>query len=160
NDTLMLGQSGQSIPASREGVYYAINELNGCYSTSNTSTIILSPMPAPVLVLNSQGLYEIDFIYDTYTWYFNNVRIQNSSTYLHRPHAYGNFKVCVTKDDCSSCSDNVLFTDPTGIKDITGKELKVYPNPATNMIQVDHTAPVTLEVRSIDGRLLKIEHKT
>ncbi len=161
DSTLIPNQSTSILNIDNPGVYYATNELNGCIGTSNHVNVVLDPLPAPIVTLDSNGIYRVDSIYDSYVWYFNNQRILEVDSNSHRPHAYGNFYVCVTLDDCRACSEVLNYADPLGIDKLSGAgSIKVYPNPTKGWLQVDYTEDVVLEVRSIDGRMLKSEMNT
>lgn len=154
NDTLVPNVSATSLSAFKSGVYYALNTVNGCMAKSNSTQISIEPMAAPVLNFVNGG-YEVDDVFDTYKWYFNNAQIMNNPTHRHIPHAYGYFKLCVTKDDCEACTEAVNYPDPLSVDDLEKDAIKVYPNPTNGNIYVEYTKALNLELRAVDGRVIK-----
>jgi hypothetical protein len=94
----------------------------------------------------------------SYQWYRNGQPINNATGQTYTAVSSGNYTVQVTYNNgCSAISDPATITIPTGIDEIAAATLKVYPNPATDVLTVDGlpgNIANLLQVYDLAGKLI------
>jgi Leucine-rich repeat (LRR) protein len=119
---------------------YAVTVSNGVVGSA-TATIIL--YIRPMIAENNGVLTVMDNgnAANRYQWLFNNEVIANATTKTYTPTAVqkGTFKVTITTSEgCSASSADYRFGLVTGIADeMLNKALQVFPNPATQTLQLN-----------------------
>lgn len=93
----------------------------------------------------------------TYQWIDcnnSNVPISGETSQSFTPALSGSYAVIVTQNGCSDTS-NCTTVNLTGINELNTSGLKIYPNPATDNINLQLNQSGVLEVYSIDGKLIE-----
>lgn len=124
----------------------------GCKDSSATFTFVLYPIPEPVATYTGGILSTGTFA--TYQWYRNGTAVSGATSQTHTPGANGNYAVLVTNEaGCDSMSASVTVTG-VGVSTINGAAIKLYPNPAKNMLYIQSPVAVDVVVRDLQGRIV------
>jgi hypothetical protein len=155
-------QAGTPISGATNATYTAhtantyavvVTNTNGCTDTSLLDTLIVNPLPIPLIT--ASGTVLSTGTYTTYQWNRNGTPITGavSPTYTIVV-ASGDYTVTVT--DSNGCSGtSAIYSPTTGIHETgTEKYVRIYPNPATDWLYIDAKVPVTVSVSTIEGKLL------
>ena len=120
----------------------------------------MNAVPAtPVISLNN-GILQSNAV-DGNQWYKNNTIVSNALNPTLVPDSKGDYHVVVTLYDCVSLLSNVVSFNPTGVKDISTDNIKVYPNPTSGLIEISLNDPLEsdykIEVFDLNHIILTIE---
>lgn len=108
------------------GTYYAVvTDVNGCTATSGSITVTNINLPQPVITGDfsicdgEHTLLQVQDLYDSYTWYWNNIELQGFDNPSINVNEAGTYYVIVASMDgsCSATSDpiTVLTSSPLAI---------------------------------------------
>lgn len=152
--TVISGATNATYTAHTANTYAVIvTNTHGCADTSLVDTVIVNPLPVPVITATGSVLST--GIYATYQWSRNGTVITGaiSSTYTIVVMS-GDYTVTVT--DSNGCSGtSVIYSPTTGIHEVAaGKFVSIYPNPSTDWLYIEATDPVMTSISTIDGKLL------
>ncbi|MES2619734.1 MAG: T9SS type A sorting domain-containing protein, partial [Bacteroidota bacterium] len=90
-------------------------------------------------------------------WLLNGTPISSATGQNYTPTQSGNYRVVVTDvNGCLSQQSNTIFVSVTGIEELTTGSISVYPNPATNQLNINLGGLQEAEVRifNVDGKLI------
>jgi hypothetical protein len=120
---------------------------NGCDSIVSLNLTIVDS-PTPTITQNGTTL-EAPAGFDSYQWYDDNGAITGATSESYSPMASGNY-YCIAEDNgCTGQSNTILYM-PTGVGSISAENLKVYPNPAKDVLYI-RTGDMAVEhVRMLD----------
>lgn len=179
------GETTQSITATVSGNYWVtVTDANGCSATSASITITVLPLPGKPDIPAGPDTVDLHYITSTdytitgapsatsYTWNLNPSNAGTiSGTGLTGTVVWDSYflgSVLVKVKSLNSCGESpwsdekqtVVKNTATGIADMSKLSILIYPNPATDLVNIEFrgntTNPKTLlEVFEIDGRLLK-----
>ncbi len=111
----------------------------------------------PVAVINITGGYVMSTgAFSAYQWYRNGVAINGAIAQTHTATQDGYYTVVVADAlGCTATSSvqHITSLDIDGISTYNDA-VKLYPNPATAMVQVEANVPADLLVMSVDGKQL------
>lgn len=148
------GSSGLTRTVTEPGTYHVFAMGSAC--KSHYDSFIIKGLLKPVEITRTGDELGTTHTYDSYQWYKDGAVIPaatNPTLYISRNGWYS-----VVVHDQWGCSDSTAFqvTGFTGIDDpgLLKASIKVYPNPARNILQVDAPFPVRLSLFNIEGRLL------
>ncbi len=154
-------QDGQSIPgaataqyaASASGSYQVITDNGICTDTSLPVTIVVYPLPAPVIV-NNGGVLSTTHPYAAYQWYYNGSLVTGATGSTHTAAFDGAYAVAVTdSNNCRAMSDTASIGDDTHVTGTGNKQaVSVYPNPAGNRLYLSVPVNALLYLSTADGR--------
>ncbi len=130
---------------------------NGCYyrDTVVTPAVLMIRDSTPVaplvslignlLVANSAG---------TYTWYRNGNVIPGATAQTFHPYTLGYYYAIRDTGYCNSAPSNVIYISLLGVSDISGADMKVYPNPTTGILNIEwaHEVSMKMDVYNIIGQ--------
>jgi hypothetical protein len=90
----------------------------------------------------------------SYIWYVNGVEIPDSDTMFWQPIYNGNYNVRIYDQyGCSAISSPFTFSW-VGLDVLINKEIRLFPNPATNKFKIDSEMPIErISVYSSSGQL-------
>ncbi|MGV3697849.1 T9SS type A sorting domain-containing protein [Flavobacterium sp.] len=136
------GATTQSITVSTAGNYTVSATANGCSSPDSAVTSVsVNPSPNNEITQN-QGIITATQAGATYQWYTcPDTLIDGATSQTYTPSVIGNYKVVVTLGSCTATSDCILVTQ-LGTKDFDVRDLKLYPNPVTNILNVEYTSEI------------------
>jgi trimeric autotransporter adhesin len=163
NGTAIPGATGSSYTTVTTGYFSAIVS-NGACSESVTGTTVVAP-PNAVISFTPPNVLSTG-LYSAYQWYLNGVAIPGAHSNSINLTGTGAYVVVVTDGNgCIDTSAAYIITSGggggggnTGVTNIDGGNVKVYPNPATSVLHIDAPVKVNVSVLSIDGKVL-IEQK-
>jgi len=155
NGNAIPGQNSQSYTTSTAGNYTVTISDAGCSTTSAPFTVIVNPLPTPVIsgvgnVLTCVG------VYDYYQWFLNSVMINGANSQSFTAIQDGNYTVEVldTLTGCYGFSPQPfnLTTLSTPVVTNSNANVRVYPNPATKLIYIDAPFAVNVTISAVDGK--------
>lgn len=131
---------------------------NGDYCHYRVDTFIVDvETVSPVLTVSGHTLgTTVPFLH--YQWLLNNNIIPGATGSTYTMTENGDYAVIAGNDNCTDTSDVYTATDVTGVHNINGlgRYIRVYPNPASDLINIDAPLPVDVTINSMEGRTLGI----
>ncbi len=146
-----------SYTATASGNYaVTITNSGGCSETTVPVTVTVNALPAPSITYAMNGVLSTQYSPDySYQWFENNTRVPangNSSTYVTTSN--GLYTVFVTdRNGCSNMSAAFNFQG-TGVSGVSAQHIRVYPNPAKDVVFIEAPFTVNVSLNSIDGKQL------
>ncbi len=136
-----------------EGVHYAT--LNGWFGCDSIVTVNLSLiLPDPVISTDVDTLSTGKYI--SYQWLKDGEAIPGATEQTYIVSENGRYSVVVTDESgCSDTSDVYPVTNKTDIGSIAADtHIRVFPNPAKDIIYVESPETVRFTLNSLDGKVL------
>jgi hypothetical protein len=142
--------------AANNGVYSVEATVNGCKSDKGQVGVALYPLPTPVVTINDKELSTTQ-IYATYQWYVRGRIIPGATSQTLTATEVGGYTVVVT--DINGCSGTSFYVVYLGVdnQQMEAPQIKIYPNPATNIVYIDANVEVNVSLRDITGRIIKVQ---
>lgn len=144
--------NGQALTTS--DVYTAtLTSTSGCDSIV-TLTLTVNTLPVPSISANGNVLSTQSF--DSYQWQLDANDIQGANAQTYTALENGNYTVWVSDDNgCEAVSSQITVTG-VGIKGISQAAIKVYPNPAEDVLVIEMPAIdlTKLTITDMEGRIL------
>jgi trimeric autotransporter adhesin len=137
------------------GTYYASQTISGCESERLAVAVTVTILNAATTVngltisANQSGA--------SYTWVDcnnGNQPISGATAQTFTATANGSYAVIVEQNGCTVTSNCVEITT-VGLEDIKTELFRVYPNPASTMINVEMANASTIRLFDVSGKLLK-----
>ncbi len=159
NGVAIPGAIGSTYTALGSGIYtcsVTVTAGGGCPVTSTSATVTENPLPNPLIHLVGAEFHTQN-TYVTYQWFKDGVAIVGATDSLQRCIGAGRYKVDVT--DVNGCQ-SVSAEDPTSCAEVgvavvaASGDIKIFPNPAQNTIQIEAPVAVRAVISSMDGRML------
>ena len=159
NNTIAIpGATGASYTTTQDGIYsvYVVNTATNCARLSQAVVVQVNPLPKPQVVYNSfSNTLSTTTPYPAYQWYVNTQPIPGATGATHTPASNGAYAVSVT--DTNGCVNisPIVFVNSVGVEaSPLAAQIKVYPNPASNILHVDAPVKVTLVLRDATGKVV------
>lgn len=138
-----------NIRTKQAGYYTVINGNGSCFDSASVYLQSISKPSKPIitaladtLVASSNG--------NLFAWYFNNQLIPNATASRLVPQNSGNYKVIVSNiSNCSDTSNDYIFIK-SGVADISGEGVKLFPNPTASFAKLDLLTNANWQVQIID----------
>lgn len=151
-----ISPAGYVAPTGTAGV--AVIKYTLSTSCAVTKSITLDPLPTPIVSFESatNSLYT-DTTYITYQWHHTLFgEIVGATTFKTAGIYNGNYYVIVTDEKgCAGRSPNFTYNTSMDVKHVNEiASVSVFPNPATDVINISCTAAVNATVSSMDGKVL------
>ncbi len=165
--TYQWNLGGSPVPGATDANYsttaigtYNVTVDNG---TCHVEIGSINVVPSPVAVISYDSVAGLLYTgsFSSYQWYFDSVAIPGAVSYSTPPNYGGEYNVVVT--DINGCSDTAdvpyIFDGPTPpnvVKHIVrnADDIKVYPNPVSNVLYIDAPQRVFVTVLTMDGKML------
>lgn len=150
------GATGYSYIVAQSGNYglIATNSYN-CTSNSAPVQVTVFAKPQPVITRNNYLLSTGN--YSTYQWYYNGVPVQGAVSQTYTAGKNGGYAVAVT--DSNGCVNRsaLMFINNVGIGNMAQAvtEIKIYPNPVSDIVHIEAPFDVRIQVRDLAGKLLQ-----
>ena len=126
-----------------------------CLLTSMGISVTENPLPNPLVTFDGVNFNTQNY-YVTYQWYENNVMIPGATHYSTPAINNGNYKVDVTDvNGCQSFSNIYIltgFVNRTAVPIIDPADIKVFPNPAQNILHIQSPVALHAIVSDIEGK--------
>ncbi len=154
NGTAISGAISNTYIANTSGTYTVNVANNGCGDTSAVKTVIVNPLPIPVVTETNRVLSTGVFV--TYQWNLNGSAVSNATSSTFTVVTNGIYTVTVTDGNgCSNTSapDTVVDVAVPAIQSL-GAQIKLYPNPTTDVVYINAPVKVNIAIAGMDGRLL------
>lgn len=167
NGVAIVGATTATYVARHTGLYsvmITVGTLSTCSIFSASTTVTEWPLPNPIVSFDGVNLSTTTFV--SYQWYKNSVVIAGATSFRCRNRGLGSYTVIVTDiHGCQSVSPAYVVThitpgppEPTatnGLVDITiSGDIRIFPNPAQNMIHIESENVVRAVITSLDGRIV------
>jgi hypothetical protein len=138
---------------SNDGDVFGNHNPNGNFYDIWVVKLGICPVQSPVITRNGDIL-STSTGYIIYQWFLNGQPINGAYTATHTATANGTYTVEVMDaNGCNNLSDTLNITN-VGIPEVAGKNIHIYPNPATNIVHINAAIPVSATLSSLDGRVL------
>ena len=137
------GATTPSITVSSAGDYSVTVTANGCSSPASADTVVtVNPTPNDVITQNA-GIITAAQTGANYQWYScPDTLIAGATDQTYTPLVIGNYRVEITLGSCTLFSDCITVTT-LGVKDFDLNELKLHPNPVTDILNIEYTNELT-----------------
>ncbi|PZF71262.1 Ig-like domain-containing protein [Taibaiella soli] len=152
NGSAISGATDSMLMINEDGSYTVKVSEGVCAVSSTPQQISVFPLPQPVVTANVQGILQTGS-YAAYQWLKGTQIIAGATGYAYTPAATGQYYVVVT--DANGCTNKSLVYDvwPTMIPEVNANEnVKVYPNPVSDMIHIEMPAATKAILYTVDGR--------
>lgn len=160
NNVIIHGATTSNYNATSAGSYtVGLTTSLGCTAFTGVETITMGTIPAPVIVQADNQL--CTQLHGTYQWYLNGTAITGQTGSCITPGTQaGCYTVVVT--NASQCvGESKPFCYSTAVNNVTPAAVKLYPNPATNIVNISAPESVNVTINSLDGKqLIYVEHAT
>ncbi len=142
------------------GLYTVAVNNGGCTVLLTDTTNVFAP-PAPVISYDTlAGLLFTAPSFVSYQWFLNDTLVTGATTNNVPYGTPGSYTVLVS--DINSCFDTsgifIILPDttaPSGVVTyISGRDIKIYPNPATSVLHIDAPVKVLISISTPDGKVL------
>jgi hypothetical protein len=152
NYTWSNGETTPDITITLPGSYSVVVEDNGgCVSPSSDQIqVTINPYPDADITFNGTQLSVTAG--DSYQWYNEGEAISGATdqSYAISVLEFGEYSVAVTDNGCTTLSDDFIYlitSQESGIE-----ELKIYPNPFTDELNIESNTPIEVSVIDMTGR--------
>jgi hypothetical protein len=134
---------------------YWVKYGNSCHYRVDTFVLRGSDLN-PVITANGSNM-STTLPYTTYQWYFNNVLIPGATNSTYTAIQNGTYTVVVGDATCTDTSAVYNMNNGLAIGDISelAQQIKIYPNPAQDIVYIMAPIAVNVEVTGIEGRIFK-----
>lgn len=134
---------------------YWVKYGNTCHYRVDTFVLKGSDLE-PIITVNVFQL-STTMPYTTYQWYLNNVLIPGATGNVYTVTQNGAYTVVVSDGTCTDTSAVYNVSNVTGIDDRSrlGNQIKVYPNPATDIVYINSPIAVNAQLTGIEGKTIR-----
>lgn len=126
----------------------------GCSAVSEAVNIVFNPLPEkPELALVGATQIECLQTADEYKW-FRDGEAESFSTQIITPTEEGSYQVITVLASCESDTSDALIFVIDNIIDLQNQVFRVYPNPVSEMLYINGTGVVGIELYDLNGKLI------
>ena len=124
---------------------------------SDNGTDLAITTITPAVINRTANVLATTVAYSSYQWIRNNTSISGATGTTYSITANGDYKVAVI--NAAGCKDtsDVFTVSNVSIDDVAqlAKQIKVYPNPAQDIIHISAPVKVAISITGIEGRVLR-----
>jgi hypothetical protein len=141
------------------GGYYTltVTDSNNCSTTTSQPTIItVIQRSIPRIERNGMSL-GVDTTYMTYQWFLNGQLIPGATAQTYTPVQGGAYTVAVKADTVNNCpgfSQAYIYTAVGVNTNAAAQQIRLYPNPASDMVKIDAPIAVNVIVTTMEGKVV------
>lgn len=148
------GSTGPTRTITEPGVYHVFAMSGAC--KSSLDSFIIKGMLKPAAIVFNDPLLSTTHDYDSYQWYKNGAPITGATDRQCFIASNGWYTVVVQDEWGCSDSTGIQISTFTGIEDVSQlqKLIKIYPNPAHDIIHVDAPFSVRFALYNVEGKVL------
>lgn len=155
NAAPVSGATDNYFVATQTGNYSVlITNAAGCSANSAQVLVVVNPLPQPVITQSGSLLSTGSFA--SYQWYFNSQPINGATAQSYNVTQNGAYFVRVT--DANGCTNysSVTFFNNVGVPTVSvvASDIKIYPNPAHQTVNIDAPVKVDVMIRDLQGRVI------
>ncbi len=153
------GDTATSKVINQAGTYW-VTQSDGCYTYVDTFIIKTFDFPEPVISINVLELgLAGSYSYISYQWLLNGEIIQGAAQSTYTVSENGDYQVIVSNEaGCTDTSDVYAVTnvDKNVINEsgVLREQIKIYPNPTTDVVYIKAPVKVTMQITDIAGRII------
>lgn len=154
NGTDVTGATDSTYIAKTDGAYTVVLNSNGCSFTSDPDTVVVYPLPVPVITANGVLLGTDSFL--SYQWYRDGVIITGATTRKHTALQNGVYTVkVIDSNGCTNTSAgyNMTVVSVDEIENLKNA-VRVYPNPFGSLVHINAPVKVNVSVMNVMGQVL------
>lgn len=153
NYTWSNNTSDSTLTVTAAGTYW-VRYGNSCHYRIDTFVLTGSDLN-PVITVNGFQLGTAAS-YTTYQWYLDGVLIPGAVNSTYTASENGAYTVVVSDGTCTASSAVYHVTNVTGIEDLQhlAGRIKVYPNPAADLVYIKSPVAVDVQLTGIEGRTI------
>lgn len=143
-------------PVNQSGAYAVkITDIYNCVKITNESNVSTYPTVFKPSIIRLDPVLRLNRPYARYQWYRNNKPIAGATAATYKLLFDGNYFAEVSDvNSCYNYSDTITV-NALGIKENAyNADLKVYPNPTQNIVNIEASIPVTVRVTDIVGKVI------
>jgi hypothetical protein len=144
------------IPAGTATYMATVTDTNGCSDTIS-ATVIVNPLPIVSLV-QGVGMLTANATGAAYQWLDCDngfAAIAGETNQSFTPTVSGNYAALITENGCTDTSAcfNVLVVGLSANNNTSN--IHIYPNPANDILTIQTTKPLLIEIYSLEGNLIE-----
>lgn len=146
------GATNSSITVTTAGTYW-VKYSNTCHS--RVDTFVLNGMYLNPIITTDEFVLGTTTTYDSYQWCLDGEPIPGATVARYTPAENGDYTVIVSKGSCTETSD-VYPVNNVSVDEVhpIARQIRVYPNPAKDVVYIQAPVPVNLMLLGMDGRTL------
>jgi hypothetical protein len=150
--------NGSSYLVTTSGTYRNVITVpaTGCTSTSEEVMVIVNDYPLPTVTYSGSNLSTAT--YSQYQWFLNTVAIPGATNQTYHPTVPGSYRVRVK--DAAGCTaySPAYALNTTSVANIITTDIKLYPNPVNNILNIESPVTVSAIVSTVSGKALYSVH--
>lgn len=152
------GSTDTLMRVTEKGVYW-VKYNDGCHVS--VDTFILKGSDVAVTISIEDFELRTTLPYHSYQWLLNGTLIADATNRIYAITQNGAYQVVVTTEDgCIDTSEVYTIENYTRIDDLSnpGKNIRVYPNPAADVIRLHSPVKTNVYITTLAGRVLRQIH--
>ncbi|MDR3679417.1 MAG: T9SS type A sorting domain-containing protein, partial [Flavipsychrobacter sp.] len=128
----------------------------GCTETPPAVNVTVNSSPTPVITGNGTGGLSAQAGFSSYQWYLNGTAVPaNGNTNTYTAATGGDYTVYVTSGNGCGNMSAVYHYSSSGVSSVANNQnVRIYPNPARDIVYIDAPFAVNVSVNSVDGKEL------
>ncbi|MGY6560565.1 MAG: immunoglobulin domain-containing protein [Luteibaculaceae bacterium] len=152
-------ENGVPFTPTATSTFTVFGNSNGCDSEQITVTVVVNPLPEPVVNYNSTLERLETGVFESYQWYFNGVLITGANQQFYSTVEDGIYTVVVTNTNNCEGESTEFILSTVSVKELAnGVGFNLYPNPAREQITLSFTdnlnTQVELHIYDLTGKQL------
>lgn len=152
------GTSLQVMPTTNTTYY--VKAANGCLlNTCESISVDVTHLDPVVQHQPNNGTYILSTTgtFATYQWYRNGIAIAGATNATYETNVLAIYSVEVTGGDCTVMSADYNLAENVSVRSAEEfqRQLKVFPNPATDHLNIEVPENVTIQFISVHGKIVK-----
>jgi len=154
NGVAIAGETGMSTIATTSGNYSVLISDGTCNGMSTNYTVDVHNLPVAVITVTGGNQMSTSATYAAYQWYRNGFPITGATAASYTALRDGFYSVVVADSIGCSATTPVVQIHSLDINNvgIASYNVKVYPNPAKDLVRIEADGIVDVKLSTIDGR--------